>query len=73
MSHFSSDPQIPIILCAPSNLAICPAKIPQAPAAPEITMVIGDELKKMQKIKKKSFIDFFFGNYSWHLAAYFEQ
>ena len=42
--HFLSDPQMPIILVAPSNRAICPAKIPQAPAAPETTNVNG--LKK---------------------------
>ena len=44
--HFLSDPQMPIILVAPSNRAICPAKIPQAPAAPDTTNVNG--LKKNQ-------------------------
>ena len=39
---------MPIILVAPSNRAICPAKIPQAPAAPETTNVNG--LKKISKI-----------------------
>ena len=37
---------MPIILVAPSNRAICPAKIPQAPAAPDTTNVNG--LKKNQ-------------------------
>ena len=46
--HFLSDPQMPIILVAPSNRAICPAKIPHAPAAPDTTNVNG--LKKNQNI-----------------------
>ena len=39
---------MPIILVAPSNRAICPAKIPQAPAAPETTNVNG--LKRISKL-----------------------
>ena len=58
--HFLSDPQMPIILVAPSNRAICPAKIPQAPAAPETTNVNG--LKRISKITKYLSILYFFVN-----------
>ena len=47
---------MPIILVAPSNRAICPAKIPQAPAAPETTNVNG--LKRISKITTYQFCIF---------------
>ena len=51
---------MPIILVAPSNRAICPAKIPQAPAAPETTNVNG--LKKISKITTYPFCIHIFVN-----------
>ena len=51
--HFLSDPQIPITLWAPSNLAICPAKIPHAPAAPETTTVKGLNMRELVNFRSK--------------------